>query len=313
MDDLIERLRRLDPIPDQLAPLALEDMLRLLDQQPDRPAPDPLTPSARDRRSCWRPSIGALVTVASVIISLVIGVGALVLLGHDNRTAQSTVPSSGHAATPGRQELISMLGVLRRPQTKADIDRALLNSVNPLMLQGGTPDVPLMRLVITSWGEKLYLIPMKPPSVSALRAVWEKISTPRIPLRRFIAAHDMETLGFFTSNGGGGGGQTAANIQYVGSDGFTGARFAGLRTAQGGYQYLIRVVPDDVTKVVFVVRGHLGHVEPGIPANPPPTTVTATVHDNIAAARIIRKGPGGSFEAIWYGNHDQVLKRSFWP
>jgi hypothetical protein len=306
MDELIERLRRLDPVPEQLAPLPLESLLRLLDQQPDRPARAPVTPSARDRRSRWQASIGAFVTVAAVIIALVVGVGGLVLLGHDNRTAQPTAPG----ATPGRQQLIGMLGVLRRPQTEADIDRGLLNSITRRVHQGlpqGAPDVPLMRLVITSWGEKLYLIPMKPPSNSALRGIWQKTSGPRMPLRRFIAAHDMETLGLFTSNGGGGGNQTSANIQYLGSDAFTG------RPAQRGYQYLIRVVPDDVTKVVFVVRGHLGHLEPGIPANPPPTTVTATVHNNIAAARSIRKGPGGSFEAIWYGTHDQVLKRSVWP
>jgi hypothetical protein len=285
-------------------------MLRLLDQQPDRLAPDPFAPSARDRRSRWRAGIGAFVTVAVVMIAVVIGVGGLVLLGHDNRTAQRTAPSNEHGAAPGRHELIGMLGVLRRPQTKADIDRVLLNSIKqrerPGLLQG-TPDVPLMRLVVTSWGEKLYLIPMKPPTKSALRAVWQKISPPRIQLRRFVAAHDMETLGLFTSNGGGGGDQTAADIQYVGSDAFTG------RPTQGGYQYLIRVVPDDVTKVVFLVRGHLGHVEPGIPANPPPATVTTTVHNNIAATRIIRKGPGGSFEAIWYDKYDQVVKRSFWP
>jgi hypothetical protein len=315
MDDLIERLRRLDPVPEQLAPVPLDEMMRLLDQQPDRRAADPVTRGARADRSRRRPSIGALATIASVIVALIIGAGALVLLGNDKRA----VPSSARTVTPGRQELISMLGVLRRPQTKADVDKWLLNQIeqrDTRTRQLGTPDVPLMRLVITSWGEKLYLVPMKPPTVNALRATWEKISqlNPQsIPLRKFIAAHDIERLSLFTSNGGGGGGATAANIQDAGSDAFAGAGVAGLRPGQGGYQYLIRVVPDGVTKVVFVVRGHLGRVEPGIRANPPPAVVTATVHDNIAAARIVRKGPGGSFEATWYGNHDRVVKRTFWP
>jgi hypothetical protein len=315
MDDLIKRLRRLDPVPEQLAPVPLDEMMRLLDQQPDRRAADPVTRGARDDRSRRRPSIGALATIASLIVALIIGGGALVLLGNDKRA----VPSSAHTVTPGRQELISMLGVLRRPQTKADVDRWLLNQIEQRDTRAqllGTPDVPLMRLVITSWGEKLYLVPMKPPTVSALRAAWEKISqlNPQsIPLRKFIAAHDIERLSLSTSNAGGGGDATAANIQDAGSDAFAGAGVAGLRPSQGGYQYLIRVVPDHVTKVVFVVRSHLGRVEPGIPANAPPAVVTARVHDNIAAARIIRKGPGGSFEATWYGNQDQVLKRSFWP
>ena len=314
MDDLIERLRRLDPVPEQLASLPLEDMLRLLDQQPDRPhpAPGPLTPSARERRSRWRPSIGAFVTIASVIIVLVIGIGALALFGHDKRTA----PPGEGAGTPGRQELISMLGVLRRPQTKADVDPRLLNLVDQRQSRAlllGAPDVPLMRLVITSWGEKLYLMPMKPPRVTALRAAWEKLGPRRIRLPKFIAANDIERLSLLASNGGGGGDATAADIQHVGSDAFARAGFVGLRPGQGGYQYLIRVVPDGVTKVMFVVRGHLGGVKSGRPPSSTPVTDTVTVHDNIAAARIIQKRPGGSFEAIWYGNHDQVLKRSFWP
>jgi hypothetical protein len=209
-----------------------------------------------------------------------------------------------------------MLAVLRRPQTEADIDPELLRLIKPpppypAWLQR-TPDVPLMRRVLTIWGEKLYLIPMKPESVSELRAAWAQHRR-HLPLSRFIAAHDVETLALYTSNGGGGGEATAGSIQYVGSDAFQGWRVAGLKPGQGGYQYLIRVVPDGVTKVVFVVRGHLGPRTPDTPANPPPTKVTAIVHDNIAAARIRRQAPAGSFEAIWYDKNGHILKRSFWP
>ena len=88
---------------------------------------------------------------------------------------------------------------------------------------------------------------------------------------------------------------------------------ATLGVSRGGYQYLIRVVPDDVSKVVFVVRGHLGRLPPGTTADPSPATITAIVHDNVAAARIRRQNPAGKFEAIWYDAAGRVVKRSFWP
>lgn len=313
-DDVIERLRRLDPVPERLPPPPLQPLLLRLERWPDGPTAAGLTVVARGRRRRI-PSSGALVTVFSVFVAVVIAVGALALLGDRGRAPQTRATSRASLATPGRRELIAMLGVLRRPQTKADIDPWLVRFIrqrDSRMGLVGTPDVPLMRRVTTSWGENLYLIALKPPSASALHATWERMGRPRPPLRQFVARNDVETLGLFTSNGGGGS-QTAADIQYLGSDAFEGAHAAGLSPAQGGYQYLIRVVPDGVAKVVFVVRGHLGRVEPGIPANPPPATVAVTVHDNVAAARIKRKGPAGRFEAIWYATNGRALRRSYWP
>ena len=45
---------------------------------------------------------------------------------------------------------------------------------------------------------------------------------------------------------------------------------ATLGVSRGGYQCLIRVVPDDVSKVVFVVRGHLGRLRPALRRILPP-------------------------------------------
>lgn len=316
MDDVIERLRRLDPVPEPSPPPPLQALLRRLEQGREHAMPDPATPDAGGRGSCAGRSIGALVTVASVVIVIVIGVGAFVLLAHDDRPPHPAVPSTAQRVTPGRRQLIDMLGVLRRPQVATDIDRRLLahiaqrdSQLEPL----GPPDVPLMRRVVTSWRESLYLVAIKPSNVSALRAVWTRMAAPRPSLHRFIAAHDAETFGLFMSNGGGGASATAADIQYVGSDAFVGGRFAGLPANQVGYQYLIRVVPDGVTKVGFLVRSHQGRVKPGTPATVRPATVTATVRDNVAAARIRRAAPGGDFEAIWYDANGHVIKRSVWP
>jgi len=289
---------------------AEQALLTRLDQQPARSMKDAPMPRAGRHKAHRRRTVGGLVTIAAVVIAVAVGVGAVVLLGHGSPAPQPNVRPSGHAAISGRQELISMLGVLRRPQTSADINRKLLHSPYPLWLQG-MADVPLMRLVITAWGEKLNLVAIKPPSVGALRSAWKKMNRP-FPLRQYIAARDVETLSLFTNNGGGGGRVTAADLQYLGSDAFEGARTAGLKPSQGGYQYLIRVVPDGVTKVAFVVRGHLGPLAPGT-ANPPPTKVTAIVHDNVAAARITRQESAGNFEAIWYAKNGHILKRSFWP
>lgn len=317
MDDAFERLRQVDPVPEQLPPLPLELLLSRLNQQPAQP-PQAASLTPRDRSRDFRrlPSIGTFLTAVSVAIALVFAVGAVALLARHGRSSLHSASPRSQTATPGRQQLIDMLSVLRRPQTKADIDRWLVGFVrqrNSKIGMAGSPDVPLMRRVMTSWGEKLYMVPLKPRSVIALRRIWERMSPPRVPMRRFIAANYVETLGVFTGNGGGGGSNTAADIQYAGLDGFAGARYVGLRPSQGGYQYLVQVVPDGVAKVVFVVRGHLGRRESGVSASPPRRTVPVTVHDNVAAARITRKGPSGEIGAIWYDQGGQVLKRTSWP
>ncbi len=316
MDDAIERLRRLDPVPERLAPPPLPPLLSEWDTPRAHHGVD--SRGHRPQTPWWgrRPNAGAAVAVASVAVAVAVVIGALVLLGQRDRSSRPMAPSAPRSSAAGRQQLIAMLGVLRRRQTTADIDRNLLRDIaqrNPENPSVGSPDLPLIRRVVTPWGESLFLIAMKPPSVRALRRTWSGLSAPRPPLHSFLAAHRAETLGLYTSNGGGGGDQTVNDLQYLGSDAFVSGRFAGLGPRQGGYQYLIRVVPDDVTKVVFVVRGHLGRLAPGTTADPSPVTITATVHDNVAAARIRRQHPAGNFEAIWYDAAGRVLTRSFWP
>ena len=118
MDDVIERLRRLDPVPEQLAPPPIAELLSQLDRQAD--GPTPTSPSLRQRRRRSSPvlSVGALVTAASVAIVVVIAIGSLVLLRRDNSAPRHA--ATGRSVGASREALIQTLGVLRRPQTRVD-------------------------------------------------------------------------------------------------------------------------------------------------------------------------------------------------
>ena len=114
MDDVIERLRRLDPVPEQLAPPPIAELLSQLDRQADGPPSSSLSPRQRHRAL----SVGALVTAASVGIVVVIVVGSLVLLGRGNSSPRHA--AAGRSVAASRAALIQTLGVLRTPQTRID-------------------------------------------------------------------------------------------------------------------------------------------------------------------------------------------------
>ncbi|MGO9750976.1 MAG: hypothetical protein ACLP8S_14975 [Solirubrobacteraceae bacterium] len=141
-----------------------------------------------------------MVTVLTIVVGIVIAVVALTELGHRARRPATA------AAVPGRQQLIDVLAVLRRPQTKADLDPRLLSwleRTRPGEALRGTPDRPLIRLAtVTPWGEKVLLVPMKPPMPSAGGAAEREFPAGRLP--GILAGRtDEETLGVFTMTDGG--------------------------------------------------------------------------------------------------------------
>jgi hypothetical protein len=91
------------------------------------------------------PRAGAVVTGVGVTVAIVVAALAVLLVGHGRPRAQSASAGRVPAAA---QELVSMLAVLRRPQTEAD--RTLPASLLHSQAAGGAVIVPgLTRLVAT--------------------------------------------------------------------------------------------------------------------------------------------------------------------
>jgi hypothetical protein len=236
---------------------------------------------------------GGLALAIVVATTVAIVAGALILLGGHRR------PVATSPAPAGRQQLIDILAPLQRAQTKADLGLKPL----PHLLFEGAPDRPLIRFATTTpWGEKLYLVPMRPPTAKALHSIG--LHLPAKLLAQLIGRD--ERLGVF-SPGGGGGGADAASIEAghaIQIDG-AGHSFAGGSTETR----FILVVPDGVAQVEFVLPRQPRPGQPGVPVYRHSSTVTVTVHDNIAAVQVDREFDGAEPLMVWYAADGQVIKR----
>jgi hypothetical protein len=255
---------------------------------------------AARRRASVRPggrrrlNIGALAAAALVAVTLAVAGGALILLAGHQR------PSATTATDRSRQQLIDILAVLRRPQTKADLNPRILSQSASIPMQG-SPDVPLVRFATTTpWGEKLYLVPTKPPTVKQLNI----LGLPPRLIERLRARG--ETLSVFSPQGGGGTSDAAA----IEAGDAIGTEGAGHSFAGGSSQTrFILVVPNGVAKVEFMLprQSSPGANDPRI--YPHSLGVTARVHDNIAAVQVNRETDGPSAPMVWYSADGRVLKR----
>ncbi|HEY2769802.1 MAG TPA: hypothetical protein VGI87_04510 [Solirubrobacteraceae bacterium] len=178
----------------------------------------------------------------------------------------------------GRKQLIQLLAVLRRPQTKADRNPAMLRTIerqpqwSPYVANGSRPDLALVRLgTIGPWGARILLVPFTPPT-SVPHCTGTERACARPPPRE-------ETLAVFPSSGA--RKWTAAQIA---------AGVAFTQTPSDG-RWII-VVPDAVTRVAFVLSDRR------------PTVV---VRGNVAAVQ----GHAGERidAALWYGAHGRLLRR----
>jgi hypothetical protein len=241
-------------------------------QEPRGPWPSAPRPARR------RSSLGAFAAVALSGVAVLVALGALVTLrGHTPaRRAAATHPSATHppAATPGRQQLIDILGVLRRRQTKADLSPWVQNTLRGQLF--GPPDVALVRRVgVTPWGSGVVLIPTKP-------------SPARFPFpARTEEGIDLEV------DGGGGCCATAATIAASGDISIDGA---GRAFAGGSTQTRFTVlVPDGVASVQFLL--------------PHPPNPAGRVHDNVAAVQVYQGCCTGGVPMIWRAADGHVIKR----
>ncbi len=209
-------------------------------------------------------------------------------------------------AVSGSKQLTDILGVLRRQQTKVDRNAKVLSSLSrpgPPMALHGTPDLPLVRFAMTTpWGEKLYLVPMKPPTAAQLASFARRFPASARLISRLSG--QGETLTVSGSQGGNVGGATAPSIE-ARTDWSTEGDGPGASTVTR----LFLVVPDGVARVELVLPREPLPPIPGTPIYPHSLRVTVPVHDNVAAMQIDRVCCSGRIPMVWYGADGWVLKR----
>lgn len=253
-------------------------------------------------------SRGAVALLLSTAAVIAIVLGAVVALG-GHRSAPAPRPTPSAASAASLRQLVDILGVLRRPQTAADRSPSLLSQfARGLRLAlVGTPDAALMRYAMTTpWGERLYVVPMNPPSARQIESFARRVPGARAQLVQ-MARRRPETLMVLNSDGSAGGAGDAATIeqgQGIGTEG-AGRSFAGGSTATR----ITVVVPDGVAKVTFVFPRQPEPGQPGAPIYTHSLSVVAPVHDNVVAVQVDREVMAAAFPMIWYGPRGQVVKR----
>ena len=203
--------------------------------------------------------------------------------------ARATTPTHGGSLGVG---VVGIVGVLRHPQTRSDLDRRALEQIS--LASGsrarawwGTPVRSLIRLAtVTPWGDKVFLAAFRPPS----RASFERVSA-RLGFSAALRRRDLNRLtrlgyavGIVVLGKGGSCCESVASIE------------AGAAALQSGPSpnTVVLLVPDGVAKVTLQL-------------NPP---VTATVRDNVAAFVVRQHVENLSLgKMIWYGPTGVIVKR----
>ena len=249
----------------------------------------------------WR---HGLATVAVVIVGVLVVAavsGVFLLLGHQPRPATA-------ARDPQAQQLIKLLGVLRRAQSPAD--RSLPAASFLRSPWSGPIDRQLTRLAtVTPWGQKVFLVAFKPGPIRPIPRTLKANDPAAIALR---AQMGKETLAIVTPWACGPacaasvGGRPAGVIA---SQGLLSVQGAG-RTFAGGSTAarLIAVVPDGVARVVFVLpRQPSISSNPGGPVYKQALRVPVTVKHNVAAVQVDRECCDTQPPMMWYAPDGRLV------
>lgn len=281
-----------------------------------RPASAARWPRFRRRLAA---TAAALPVLGSIVVTVAVVAVALIAFKHDHTSKPAATPGS---ASSSRQELIQTLAVLRRPQTKADLNPELLGVFSgPLGPHRPVPTPPGLKRQIARWGNpeldrslvRVIRIPAWHAKLAFEPATFQpSASTP----------HRTEGLELELWTG------LARTIPPSTDDG-TGPRptSVGVLLAHGltliggplGRDGVV-VVPDGVARVTL---GPIRLIGP--PARVDASkfgTVTAAVRDNVAAFRMPmltasnRRIYSGLFgvpavaQAVWFDPTGKVIKRT---
>jgi hypothetical protein len=265
----------------------------------------------------WLPA-GHLLAAALVAVSIVIGAAAIVVIGA--RRSVPISPAAVGSVRASRQQLIRLLGVLRRPQTSADLDPtfvpgffAIAQSVNPFirppgglerrMAQLGNPELDrsLVRVItIPGWNAKVALTP----------ATWQ----PSRASDQRSEGLDLELqVGASGLTGTGPRPTSVADVQAHG------LAISNAVPVNGSAEGVI-VVPDGVAKVTLTP---IRLISPPAALDPLLIgTTTTTVHENVAPfkfsipAAINRRmwsnvyGVPAVAKAIWFDANGNVIRQT---
>lgn len=224
-------------------------------------------------------SVAVLPVVGAIVVTVVVVAVALISFKHGRASVSAT--GAGRASSP-REQLIQTLGVLRSPQTKADLDPELRSLYIPFahghnqaysgpsaaLAQWGHPalDQPLIRVVsIPGWGAKVMIAPStyQPSPRSRRRSEGLNVAL-RNPGSNLTGTGPRPT--------------TVASLRTHGLTVVTGSRDG---TTRG-----VVIVPDGVARITlgpFRLLRAPAAINPGEIAN-----ATSTVHDNVAAFQLSR-------------------------
>lgn len=276
-EDVIELLRRANPLPGEVPAPGIEPLLRRLDAEPGTAA-DPVAPSRRIARQVLG-AVGAAVAVAGVALVAVL---ALTTVGH------RSTPRGSARVSAGARQLVAELAVLRRPQTAAD--RSVPARLERAPLAGWRIDPRLTRLAMTQRVGaasvlRVYLV----VSVPTARAIAGRSSANQVALgTAFISAIVVDSRGRIAGRDG----ETAATLERP-TTALAIARLAGAARILD-----VTIVPDPVRRVRWVFAG--------TSTGAPPITVYPSVAANVAFAPT--SSARGLFDSVtWYGADGRVI------
>lgn len=252
----------------------------------------------------WPGAARMVAIAATVLVPALAVVGALALTRSGDRQPQAqsqatkprpqtptaTAPPVPNAVAP----LVAELGVLRRPQTSADLAFPDLRTswFNTPRSEGeiGTPVRSLIRLAtVAPWHARVFLVPIAPPTARQIA---------RLPVADRVNAPRQALLGIYTPADGIGVPQADEAVRAgraIVVDG--GGRQAGVVRPLR----VVMVVPDGVVRVGFVIQpsATTSHV----------VTRTVRVRGNVAAFESRGAPPTNPRRVIWYGPGGRVIMR----
>lgn len=303
MTDPIELLRDANPVPECERP-PIETLWARLDEDSSQPShPRATAWSGSSRRGGrggghWSRSVA---TLALVLIVVVVGVGALVLLAGRTQQPPATSPP-GSASRSQRQALVDILGVLRRPQAKTDLNPRVLRGLNQGM-PIGSPIRSLVRMAtVTPWGTKVYLVPVNKPTDKQIDSYVARLTNPeseRMSIAHRLKAQFKHRRTFRGLDVLVGGGQSCCSTaaQIKAGDAWTSSGSSDPPTGT-----LVIVVPDGVAEVKVVFSRSVAHENP--------KTITAAVNNNVVAMRTPEGVENLQAERMtWYGIAGNIIRR----
>ncbi len=298
-EELIQQIRL--RLHDELEEMYPADRVIHVWEQVVPPTHSRATPAARahGRFRNFRTTVGVLAAFAAAAIVVV---AALALSGGVSKRATQSA-----AAQSSERPLLRILGVLRHPQTSADLPPALRRTLGRPGLNGtiGSPDLAGVRLAgVTPAGEQVFLVPFKPPTVASTSAYLSEVpashrARARAALESSLPALDAQ------------GDRLEIQLMYHGQDrGTSNAPIArdikrghAVTWSPSGYAgttEVVLVVPDGVAKVSLLVPNHRST---GL------ATVTGKVHNNVVVLSVPSSPHPPTQRMIWYGPKGNLLQR----